>query len=376
MVASPGASPGPTVRGSPLPVSSPAPLPIILSRPGLLAVVAGGRLLLIDPERQQPPQILVNAPDSSGPIWSPDGRNLVFLSGLGPSAELRLIAQQGGAPRRLTANARPERGAVWSPRGDRLAFTLPGALGADGTPDPATFSEVWLLDVASGQDRKLADGYDPCWSPDGRWLAYATNGQRDERGSRENAIRVVAADGQDDRPLLAVSDLPADLLPAFGLPFRPATIRLRAPAWSPTGNQLAASADGHTSLAWTFDVRGENLRPWAVAYEGGVGRARWSPDGTRLAVESRPATGVAVVVLVELASRRETVIGGPVVGFQASGPTWAPDASRLALVAAGLPARRGERQQSALRLVAADGADQGELLSEPDLHDPDWGQAP
>ena len=35
--------------------------------------------------------------------------------------------------------------------------------------------------VAAGQDRKLADGFDPAWSPDGRWLAYATNGQLVER---------------------------------------------------------------------------------------------------------------------------------------------------------------------------------------------------
>lgn len=379
-VASPGASPGisqgPGLSASPAVSASPAPLPIVLHRPGLLVVEAAGRILLIDPERQQPTRVLVNSPDSSQPVWSPDGRTLVYVGGLGPAAELRLILQQGGPPRRLTANARPERAAVWSPRGDQLAYTLPSALGPDGAPDPAGPEEVWLLDALSGQDRKLADGVDPCWSPDGRWLAYATNGQRDPRGPRENAIRLVSVDGQDDRPLLAVSDLPGDLAPAFNLPFRPATVRLRAPAWSPTGQQMVASADGHTSLVWTFDVRGQNVRPWAPAYEGSVGRARWSPDGTRLAVELRPATGVAVVTLIDLASRRETVIGGPEAGFQVSGPAWAPDGQRLAVVAAGLPARRGSPRRATLQLFGVDGADQGELLTEPALRDPDWGRAP
>ena len=372
--ASPG--PGPRLSASPTISSSPAPLPIVLGRPGLLAVEASGRILLVDPARQQPTRILVPSPDSSAPVWSPDGRSVAYVGGLGPAAELRLIPQQGGPPRRLTANARPERAVAWSPRGDRLAYTLPGALAADGGADPAAPDEVWLLDITSGQDRKLADGFDPCWSPDGRLLAYATNGQRDERGVRENAIRVVSVDGQDDRPLLAVSDLPADLLPAFNLPFRPATVRLRAPAWSPNGQQLAASAEGHTSLVWTFDVRGQNLKPWVAVYEGGVGRARWSPDGARLAVESQPATGVAVVVLVEPASGRETVIGGPDAGFQATGPAWAPDARTLALIAASLPARRGAPRRAALRIVSPEGVDQGELLTEPDLRDPDWGQAP
>jgi Tol biopolymer transport system component len=387
--ASPGASP-PAVRPSPnltaSPVASPAPLPIVLGRPGLLAVVSAGRVLLVDPARQQPTRVLVASPDSSEPVWSPDGSSVLYVGGLGSAAELRLAsvpAPPSGSSgnsvtsaQRLTANARPERGAAWSPRGDRLAYTLPGPLGPDGLPDPAAPEEVWLLDIATGADRKLADGFDPCWSPDGRWLAYATNGQRDQRGARENAIRVIFTDGQDDRPLLAVSDLPADLQPAFNLPFRPAAVRLRAPAWSPTGQHLVASADGHTSIAWTFDVRGQSLSPWAAAYEGGVGRARWSPDGQRLAVESLPVTGVAVLVLVDLASRRETAIGGPDVGFQASGPAWAADGSKLALIAASLPARRGEPRRTTLRLAGTDGTDQGELVTEPDLHDPDWGRVP
>jgi dipeptidyl aminopeptidase/acylaminoacyl peptidase len=137
-----------------------------------------------------------------------------------------------------------------------------------------------------------------------------------------------------------------------------------------------ASADGHTSLVWTFDVRGQGLRPWVPAFEGGVGRARWSPDGQRLAVESKPATGVDVVVVVDLASRSETRIGGPAAGFQASGPTWAPDGRRLAMIAASLPARRGEPRVTALGMFGPDGADLGALLNEPDLRDPDWGRAP
>ncbi|MCC7367739.1 MAG: PD40 domain-containing protein [Chloroflexi bacterium] len=389
-VASPGTvgspsvvgSPGPPPGSSPVPgqivsaVASPQPLPIALGRPGLLAVEAGGRILLVDPEKQQPTRALVASPDSSEPLWMPDGRSLVYVGGLGPAAELRLIGAAGGSLRRLTANARPEHGAAWSPRGALLAYALPSALGADSQPDPSAPEEVWLLDVSTGQDRKLADGFDPCWSPDGQWIAYATNGQRDGRGPRDNAIRVVSVDATDDRPLLAVSDLPPDLLPAFTIPFRPQTLRLRAPAWSPTGLQLVASADGHTSLVWTFDVRGQNLRPWAVAYEGGVGRARWSPDGARLAIESQPATGVAVVTVAEIASRREATIGGPEQGFQALGPAWAPDAARLAVVATILPSRRTEQRRATLHLYAADATPLGDLLTEPELRTPAWGAAP
>lgn len=320
--------------------------------------------------------MIVASPDNAAPRWSPDGRGLLIVQGLGPAAELRLITPDGSTGRRLSSNNRPERGAAWSPRGDRVAYALPRALGPGGADDPAEAEEIWLLDVQTGLDRKLADGFDPAWSPDGRWIAYATNGQRDQHGPRANAIRIIGADGHGDRHCLAVADLPDDLLTAFGLPFRPATVRLRAPAWSPDGLRLVASADGHTSMALTFDERGQGLRPWALAYEGGVGRARWSPDATRLAVESRPATGLDVVVVAELTTRRETPIGGPNVGFQASGPTWSPDGRRLAVIVASPPARRGEPRETALRLFGADGTPQGDLVAEPGLRDPDWGRSP
>jgi dipeptidyl aminopeptidase/acylaminoacyl peptidase len=378
VVASPGstpsASPGPSASAGP--AASPQPLPIALGRPGLLAVQAGGRILLVDPERQQPTRTAAPGPDSSWPRWSPNGRGVLYVSGLGPAAELRLLGVPGGSVRRLTANARPESGAAWSPRGDRVAYALPASLGPDGGSDPAVPAEVWLLDVTSGDTRKVADGFDPSWSPDGRWIAYATNGQRDSSGPHDNGIRVVSADGADDRPLLAVSELPADLLLAYGLPFRPSTVRLRAPDWSPTGLQLAACADGHTGLTWTFDVRGQQLRPWSLVYEGAVGRARWSPDGAYLAVESRPATGVAIVTVIDIASRRETVLGGTSAGFQASAAAWAPNTRRLAVTTASLPARRDAPRQTTLRLFGADGADLGELLAEADLVDLDWGAAP
>jgi hypothetical protein len=93
-------------------------------------------------------------------------------------------------------------------------------------------------------------------------------------------------------------------------------------------------------------------------------------------VESLPATGVAVVVLADLPARHEVPLGGPSAGFQASAPTWAADGRSLALIAAGLPARRGAGHDTSLRVFGVDGAARATLLTAPGLGDPDWGQSP
>jgi Tol biopolymer transport system component len=370
----PGRTPSPSPPPSPSP--SPSPLPITLKRPGLLAVERDGRIVVVDPDDGRSARVLVNGPDNAAPRWSPDGRVLLFARGQGPVVELLTIAATNGPLRRLTANRRPERGASWAPSADRLIYVLPHTSDPRAFDDPAEPEEVWLLDIATGIERKLADGFDPDLSPDGRSVVYATNGQRDASGPRGNALRIVDVEGGADRPLLAVADLPTDLLPSFGLPFKPATTRLRAPSWSPDGRSLVASADGHSSMAQTFDAGGQGLRPWALAFDGGVGRARWSPDGTRLAVESRPATGVSVVVLVDLASRQERSIGGPEAGFQAAEPAWSPDARRIALIASALPGPADTAQPPTLRVYGQDGTMQVQLLAEPGLARPDWAPAP
>ena len=351
-------------------------MPIALKRPGRLAIERDGRILVVDPADGSAVRTVLEGTDYSVPRWSPDGRSLLFARGRGPTAELYVMAAGGGPARRLTANHRPERSAVWSPTGDRVAYVVPRTDDARAFDSPSQSTEIWTVDLATGADRKVADGFDPAWFPDGRALVYATNGPRDERGPRDNGLRLVNPDGQGDRPLIGMADLPTDLLSSFGLPFKPATLRVRSPAWSPDGRSLAASADGHTSLVYTFDGRGQGLRPWAVAFDGGVGQVHWSSDGGRLAIESQPATGVSVVVIVDLASGRQTTIGGPEIGFQAASPTWSPDGRGLALVVTNLPGREDRTRTTALRLYAPDGTETAQLIAEGGLANPDWGPAP
>jgi len=47
---------------------------------------------------------------------------------------------------------------AWSPSGDRIVYERDG--------------KILVLDLASKQSKQLAAGFDPSWSPDGRWVAF------------------------------------------------------------------------------------------------------------------------------------------------------------------------------------------------------------
>ncbi|MBX6316695.1 MAG: PD40 domain-containing protein, partial [Isosphaeraceae bacterium] len=104
------------------------------------------------------------------PVWTADGRAIVFLSDRGNRWDLYLIAVDGrGEVVRLTNHRRREDGADLNPDGTRVAFT-------DNAIRPD--SRILLLDLASGAVRPLTENSqgdrDPAWSPDGRALAFVS----------------------------------------------------------------------------------------------------------------------------------------------------------------------------------------------------------
>jgi TolB protein len=120
--------------------------------------------------------------------WSPDGQTIVikaFPSSLGGQTELWLVNARGGAVSRLTATATSEAGPAWSPNGRWIAFFTEGR----GSP------QIWRLSTTTRRAVRLSSGSPaalyPSWSPDSRRIAFTLGGR----------LAVMDADGRHKRTL-------------------------------------------------------------------------------------------------------------------------------------------------------------------------------
>jgi tricorn protease len=154
-----------------------------------------------------------SAENESHIAWSPDSRQLVYSSDRDSAAHLFLYDFASASESRLTSGAGTNHSAVFSPDGQRVAFVRGD-------------NEIRVLDLASKQERALARGvFDRppfaavppfVWSPDNRWVAFLSTGQKGFTN-----VSVVAADGTNTHPISFVANSFANTL-----------------SWSPDGKAI------------------------------------------------------------------------------------------------------------------------------------------
>ena len=194
--------------------------------------------------------------DDATPLWSPDGRHIVFTSERDGKSEIYIMNPDGSGLKRLTDTTSANAAASWSPDGTKIAFSSD----RDGN------TEIYVMNTDGSGATRLTDdpGLDmeAAWSPDGQKIAFTS----DRDGLKK--VYIMNADGSD--PVLAT----------------PWAMDAGGPAWSPDGAKLAfeSGAGGHsriymmnadgTGMTCLTDPNEDNL--WPI----------WSPDGTQIAFVS------------------------------------------------------------------------------------------
>jgi len=208
---------------------------------------------------------------------SPDGEKILYsVVNDKRGADLWTMTRDGEA-QKILINCDADRCtiAAWSPDGSRIAYSREPAGIAPNTPNGPP--RVWTADAASGQTAPLFKdsqvlGYNPLWSPDGKWLAFF-DGQN-------GTIHAVNVQTTDEILLKSTMGLPG--------------------AWSPDSNKLiftdftmAGDQPSITVYVADFNTNQVNVILGSDSPYTDYGVPAWSPSGEWWALGLRTVDGGA-----------------------------------------------------------------------------------
>ena len=217
----------------------------------------------------------------SDPQWSPDGKQIAFLSSRGEKPQIYVISADGGEAKAITSLKQGVgSGAAWSPDGKHIAFT---AVPIEEPRDPKKpyrvdrhiyrFNEMeylddvvqslYVIEVEGGTPRRLSDDRNlnsaPQWSPDGNEILFATSMAINDHRALFPRLRAVDVESG------SIRELTGD----WGI--------VGAAAWTPDGRRIVFIGQpkglliGSKDDVWVIDRAGGTPQSRSAGFEIGVG---------------------------------------------------------------------------------------------------------
>ncbi len=236
-------------------------------------------------------QIAVTSPEAIiSPSWSPDGRELAYVSFESQKAVV-YVQDVASGRRRAVANFRGSNSApAWSPDGRQMAVTL----SRDGG------SQIYLMNRDGGNLRRLTSSTsidtEPAFAPDGRSVYFVS-----DRGGGPQIYRIPVGGGNAERVTFAGS---------YNI----------SPAVSPDGRTLAyISRQGGAFRLHAMDLPGG--APRALTETAADEKPSFAPNG-RLIIYATRAQGRDVLMTTTLDGKVKTSLVVSLADVRE--PVWGP----------------------------------------------------
>ena len=339
--------------------------------------------LWIVPTRGGAPRQLTTSGSDTDPRWSPDGKQLAFLSSRGGEAQIYVLALAGGEANKVTTVSGGVDMFVWSPDGASFAFTSKvfpdcqdDACNAKRAKDDAagkvkirvyddllyrhwtewrtgTRGHLFVTPVAGGAAKDLTQGakYDVppgqregphpiAFSPDSKQIAFTAIDDPMEAASTNGDIFTVPADG---------SSAAVRLTKSAGFD--------GAPAYSPDGKYLAFHSQarpGVESDRWRLmrlDRQSGETIELTPSFDRSVDALAWSPDSKTIYFGAEDSTYEPVFSVAASGGMPKAI------NPKTMNTAWALSANGTTFVML----RASQNQPGDLVASAADGSDSREL---------------
>jgi len=231
-------------------------------------------------------QFTFSAKDETSPRWSPDGKQVAFLSNRDEQQQIYVMRADGGEAAAVTKGKRSVRSYAWSPDGKQIAFLAPNAKTdteekKDKDKDDARVVDkddkqprLWLVTLATGEAKALTDA---------KWeiseLAWLKTGDRlivsatDHPESDQETHRIFS---------ISIPDGSRRLIFAPHGPFH----ELQVSPDGATVSYVGSRVDGpspHDLMLLDIDKRAtRNLT--GASLDRAISQHRWMKDGSMLAL--------------------------------------------------------------------------------------------
>ena len=293
------------------------------------------------------PEISLTLRTISDLQFSPDGTRAVFAVAEPPKGERRarhiwIYEKQFGAVRQFTYSAKSESSPRWSPDGKQLAF-----LSNRGGDE----QQIYLMRADGGEAAAITKGKrgvtNFAWSPDGKQIAFLAPDAKTEAEEKKEKDKDDAkvTDKDDKHARLWLLNLPADLASASGVEPKVLTQpnwQLSELAWLPSGDHLVVVATDHpesdqeTNRIFTVQVSDGAMKQIA-APRGPYRELRVSPDGKTVSYLGCREDGPSPhdLMLLDLGTRAARNLTGASLDRAIGEYQWKKDGSLIGILADG-----------------------------------------